>query len=93
MFDAPLTDVGRQQALALKDKLVHLIQSKHKGVSSSEVLWVTSPLTRCIQTMLTAYHQYTKTLKIEKAEEMPTIKVCHHMAEHLATTGDIGRPR
>ena len=94
VFDAPLTDLGRQQALALKDKLIHLVQSKHSGLKSSDVLWVTSPLTRCIQTMLTAYNQYTKTLRLEdKLEELPMIKVCCHMAEHLATTGDIGRPR
>ena len=86
MFDAPLTDLGRQQAVALREKL----SSKIGGLGSSDVLWVTSPLTRCIQTMLTAYSQL---FRKEEETQVPLIKVCSHMAEHLATTGDIGRPK
>ena len=91
VFDAPLTDLGRQQAKALRDKL----SAKLGGAAEGEVLWVTSPLTRCIQTMLTAYGQvFRKELNGGGApSSLPAIKVCSHMAEHLATTGDVGRPR
>jgi broad specificity phosphatase PhoE len=48
IFDAPLTDRGRRQAAALQAKFASL------GVPHHEVLWVTSPLTRAIQTLLLA---------------------------------------
>lgn len=48
IYDAPLTDKGRRQAAALQAKFASL------GVPHHEVLWVTSPLTRAIQTLLLA---------------------------------------
>ena len=90
VFDAPLTDVGRQQALALKEKLTR----KVGNLGAGDILFVTSPLTRCIQTMLTAYNQiFSASASKDGGRELPVIKVCSHMAEHLATTGDIGKPK
>ncbi|UPR02337.1 histidine phosphatase [Chloropicon primus] len=82
VFDAALTDLGKQQAASLRPTLLEkLPQSGQDG--SSPVLFVASPLTRCIQTLLGA---------LPSALD-GKVAICSLMAEHLATTGDIGRPK
>lgn len=53
LFDPSLTAKGCQQARQLRKHLIHEMQhNKHITGRDSTVLWVTSPLRRCLQTFL-----------------------------------------
>lgn len=96
LFDAPLTSRGKYQAKSLR-----------KHVSSwnlpKDVVWVTSPLTRAIETMLWAHpginvrdddgnkmmHAVQANAMLEDCFER--VFVLPMIAERLVTSGDIGR--
>lgn len=69
IFDAPLTELGFSQARDLKKQIQRL------GVSRV----ITSPLTRAIQTAVTAF------------DTMAPIEVQHGHHELLSFSGDVGR--
>lgn len=48
IYDAPLTTKGKRQALSLRDQIA-------KWNLPEDVIWLTSPLTRAIETMLLAF--------------------------------------
>ena len=52
IFDPPLTDTGCRQACRLRAQLTEELRSNPCLTGNPQVLWVTSPLRRCIQTML-----------------------------------------
>lgn len=52
IFDPAITQQGCQQALRLRAQLAEELRSNPCLRGSSNVLWVTSPLRRCIQTFL-----------------------------------------
>eukprot|EP00891_Asterochloris_glomerata_P006278 jgi/Astpho2/6278/Aster-03673 len=80
IFDPKLTEKGRRQAAALRQKMRKI---------PTGALWLTSPLTRAIDTMMLACPEpermgaACKPLKVEVRSEL---------AEHVVTTGDIGLP-
>lgn len=53
LFDPSLTAKGCQQARHLRQELIHEMQhNKYITAKDASVLWVTSPLRRCLQTFL-----------------------------------------
>jgi len=52
VFDAPLTPRGRAQARAVRPRLQDLLARRERELGAA--LWVTSPLTRALETMLLA---------------------------------------
>merc|ERR1712078_797255 len=79
IFDAPLTARGHAQARALREQML----------AFRDALWVTSPLSRAMQTCLDACPWRTPTGE----PELPAVVVRPEIAEHCATSGDVGRPR
>ena len=79
IFDAPLTARGHAQARALREQML----------AFRDALWVTSPLSRAMQTCLDACPWRTPTGE----PELPAVMVRPEIAEHCATSGDVGRPR
>lgn len=80
IFDAPLTEKGKRQAAALQNVLLSMDLPP-------DVLYVTSPLSRAMQTLLHAI----PCMNSERCS-LPNICVRSELTEKLATTGDIGRP-
>jgi len=88
IWDAPLSALGRQQASGLGPALLA------HGVSPG-ALWVASPLTRAIQTCLLARGALLGADAQrfpEPSQEQPWMMVRSELAEHLVTSGDVGRP-
>ena len=90
IYDAPLTAKGRHQATALRRHF------EAQGLPG-DALWVTSPLTRAVETLLLA----CPTAHLLSAAGAapgdggglpPRVAVRHEMAEKVTTTGDVGRP-
>lgn len=83
IFDAPLTLRGKRQATALREHIA-------KWNLPSNVVWVTSPLSRAIETLLLA-------LAVEKDQHKTQCDMAHRIhvlpdiTERLVTSGDIGR--
>lgn len=80
IYDARLTDRGRTQANAVGPRLAGI---------PVDALWVTSPLTRAIETCLLA----RTSAHGAPIEGNSWVAVRPELAEHLVTSGDIGRPR
>jgi len=78
IFDAPLTARGHAQARALREQMLPF----------QDALWVTSPLSRAMQTCLDACPWRTPAGE----PDLPVVLVRPEIAEHCATTGDVGRP-
>jgi broad specificity phosphatase PhoE len=88
IFDAPLTDQGRHQAQALGNTLAELLGPR--------CVWVTSPLTRALQTCVLARQAVGAACPGTWAmppREAPWVSVRPELSEHLVTCGDVGRPR
>jgi broad specificity phosphatase PhoE len=51
IFDPSLTAVGCKQAMLLRAQLASELQSNPSLVGSKDILWVSSPLRRCLQTL------------------------------------------
>ena len=88
IFDAQLTPLGRQQAQALGAHLA--------GLLGPHCVWVTSPLTRAIQTCVLARQAVgavSPTTWAVPPREKLWLAVRPELAEHLVTSGDVGRPR
>ncbi|BDA47367.1 hypothetical protein COCOBI_10-2140 [Coccomyxa sp. Obi] len=89
IFNPKLTSKGRRQATELRTKLAAL--SKLDGA-----LWVSSPLTRAIETLLLSCPKAHLIGRREQQDvvDNSNIKVVirPELTEHLVTTGDIGLP-
>ena len=88
IFDAPLTEQGRNQAEALGSTLA--------GLLGRRCVWVTSPLTRALQTCVLARQAVGAACPDTWAmptRETPWVSVRPELSEHLVTCGDVGRPR
>ena len=88
IWDAPLSALGRSQASALGPALL-------AKFTSSNVLWVASPLTRAIQTCLLARCAVLNADAArfpQPSQEQPWMVLRSELAEHLVTSGDVGRP-
>ncbi|KAK9824180.1 hypothetical protein WJX72_008364 [[Myrmecia] bisecta] len=85
IFDAPLTAKGRRQAAKLRTELGKL------GIPEG-ALWIASPLTRAIETMLLAAPLQPPACLLLPAPAPASMVVRSELAEHLVTSGDIGRP-
>lgn len=88
IFDAPLTLRGRAQSQALGSRLA--------GLLGSSCVWVTSPLTRAIQTCVLARQAVAQaspdTWRLPAPGGACWVAVRPELTEHLATCGDVGRP-
>ncbi|KAK9836142.1 hypothetical protein WJX81_004420 [Elliptochloris bilobata] len=85
IYDPRLTDKGRRQAAKLAAQL-----KVPEGA-----LWVVSPLTRAVETFLLARRRLgvTPSRDLAAGAALPAkVVVRSELAEHLATTGDIGLP-
>jgi hypothetical protein len=101
IYDAQLTDRGRQQARALRQQLAALDLPP-------DTLWLTSPLQRAMQTLLLACPSghlvagdagaAESSLENSSAApnggtgQLPRVLVLPSIAEKVATCGDIGSP-
>ncbi|KAL4427305.1 hypothetical protein ABPG77_003214 [Micractinium sp. CCAP 211/92] len=102
IFDAQLTDKGKQQARALRHELAKLNLPP-------DTLWITSPLQRAMQTLLLACpHPHllgsaggcTGSGSAENSSALPNggggaaprVAVLHTITEKIITCGDIGHP-
>ncbi|CAK0787515.1 hypothetical protein CVIRNUC_010735 [Coccomyxa viridis] len=89
IFNPKLTEKGRRQAISLRTKLEKL--AKLDGA-----VWVTSPLTRAMETfLLSCPKRHLLASGPSQAADSARIKVAirPELTEHLVTTGDIGMPR
>ena len=90
IYDAPLTRKGREQASALRPTVYGWDLPK-------DVVWITSPLTRAIETMLLAFPggpPYPLHGHMDGTDYHDTFRnvfVLPEVSEHLMTPGDIGR--
>ena len=85
--DAPLTLRGKKQAISAGTQLLNL------GYSPFNSHWVTSPLTRAMQTLTGALHAFDAP-NVENAELLtPNVEVLDLVREQLMTIGDVGRPK
>eukprot|EP00877_Chromochloris_zofingiensis_P003388 jgi/Chrzof1/1304/Cz10g02110.t1 len=104
VYDAPLTARGDKQAQSLRLDLAEACAKREKQFG--DALWVTSPLTRAMQTFLTACPYQSRLQRAANGANASTSAAGGHVserplrmvvlstiAEHCATTGDIGRPR
>ncbi|KAF8059373.1 PMA1 [Scenedesmus sp. PABB004] len=98
VFDAPLTARGRQQAAGAQRELARQLE-KHSALGG--VLWLSSPLSRALETMLLAFPDLEQLARGQPgASRRPLVAtpsahrvmVLSMIAEHCATTGDVGRP-
>jgi broad specificity phosphatase PhoE len=81
IFDAPLTALGRAQAAALRAEVAAW------GLPA-DALWVSSPLSRALETMLLAC-PFASALGRPGG---PAAAVLPDIAEKVFTSGDVGRP-
>lgn len=90
IYDARLTMRGRGQASALRSTV-------HGWNLPENVVWITSPLTRAIETMLLAFpggppYPLHNTMNGHDYHDMfQNVFVLPEVTEHLMTNGDIGR--
>ena len=92
IFDAALTARGVAQARAAG---VALAATLAGGVGASGVLWVASPLTRALHTATLARTALRDAAPAEWPLPLPPrrwLEVCPLAAEHMMTSGDVGRP-
>lgn len=104
IFDAQLTDKGKQQARALRQELAKLSLPP-------DTLWITSPLQRAMQTLLLACPHahllgegsgggHSASGSAENSSAVPNggggaapkVAVLHTITEKVITCGDIGHP-
>eukprot|EP00889_Picochlorum_renovo_P004941 jgi/Picre1/31971/NNA_007319.t1 len=85
LFDARLTWQGRKQALSLRNEVL-------KWDLPKDALWITSPLTRAIETMLHV-HPAVKhgDFSCARSTILENVMVLPEVTERLHTSGDIGR--
>lgn len=84
LFDARLTLKGRKQALLLR-------QEVKKWDLPSDALWVTSPLTRAIETLLHVHPDIEPSDLSCQSDALRNVLILPEVAENLHTSGDIGR--
>ena len=84
LFDAKLTARGRSQAL-------HLRKDVLKWQLPEDVLWITSPLTRALETLLHVHPRVCPSDFSCDSNAMKNVVVLPEVAERLSTSGDIGR--
>lgn len=94
IFDAPLTNKGKRQAIALREQV-------RAWNLPSDVVWITSPLSRAIETLLlilqggsaTPMHNSEDSNVNTLNANLPVdrIHVLAEVTERLVTSGDIGR--
>jgi broad specificity phosphatase PhoE len=80
VFDPPLTRKGVEQCLELKERLRRL-------PNLQTAMWVCSPLSRAIETLL-----YSCPLDVEQLVARGQLVIKWEVTEFLQTTGDIGLP-
>jgi len=84
LFDARLTQRGRKQALSLRDEV-------KKWDLPCDAVWVTSPLTRAIETLLHVHPDIEPSSFSCQSGKLRNVLVLPEVAEKLHTSGDIGR--
>lgn len=84
IFDAPLSARGQAQARGLGPTLRSLLGA------DGGTLWVASPLTRAIQTGVLARGAFAQ--RPPAAADGQWMVLRPELAEHLMTSGDVGRP-
>ena len=95
LFDARLTCKGKSQALTLRNEVAN-------WDLPSDVVWVTSPLTRAIQTLLHVHPHVevkdanglngaTQSLCRTPSGQLENVIVLPEVTEKLHTSGDVGR--
>ena len=84
LFDAKLTVRGRRQALELRKDVV-------KWDLPEDVLWITSPLSRAIETMLHVHPKIRPSDFSCDEDALDNVLVLPDVTEKLHTSGDIGR--
>jgi len=84
VYNPKLTAKGRKQAQKLQESLGKLKLGK-------DALWVTSPMTRAIETMMLGCPHAARIGAAPQAKPLK-VAVCRELAERMMTTGDIGLP-
>lgn len=84
LFDARLTLKGRRQALSLREEV-------KKWDLPSNAIWLTSPLTRAIETLLHVHPDIEPSNLSCSTKVLENVLVLPEIAEKLHTSGDIGR--
>lgn len=84
LFDARLTLKGKRQALCLREEI-------KKWDLPGDALWITSPLTRAIETLLHVHPDVEPSNLSCRSEILQNVLVLPEVAERLHTSGDIGR--
>eukprot|EP00775_Hariotina_reticulata_P002533 gene2533-2835_t len=93
IFDAPLTQKGRLQCVAAREAVQKLLDKwGHMG----SVLWLSSPLTRALETMTLVWpdveHLAQQQGQTQQAQGRGRVAILSTIAEHCHTSGDVGVP-
>jgi len=84
LFDARLTARGRAQALELRKDISSWILPK-------DAVWITSPLSRAVETLLHVHPFVEPSTFSFEAQELNKVVILPDISERLHTSGDIGR--